>query len=52
MIYPITNNKTASSKFIHKEIINEDEIATYPLESNIPFIKYVDDKDMTNSTEE
>ena len=35
-----------------QEILYEDGITAYPLRSNIPFIKYFDDKDIPNSTEE
>lgn len=51
-IYTITNNKTTLRKFNHKELVNEDEIITYLLGSNILFAKYFDDKDIPNSTGE
>ena len=46
---PITNNKIALRKFNDQGILDEDGIPTYPLGSNIPFIKYFDGKDITTS---
>lgn len=46
VIYTITNNKIALHTFDDKGIIDKDEITTYPLGSNIPLVKYFDDKDI------
>ena len=48
MIYTTTNNKFTLRKVNDKEILDETRIATYPLGSNIPFIKCFDDKDIPN----
>ena len=42
-IYPFASNK---------KIQDEDRMKTYPHRTNIPFIKYFDDKDIPNSIEE
>ena len=52
VIYSITNNKIALGKLNDKEILDKDVISTYPLVSNIPFVKYLNDKDIPNSIEE
>ena len=52
MIYISKNNKSDSRKYNDKEILDEDEITTYPFGSNVPFIKCFDDKDTPNSIEE
>ena len=45
-IYTITNNKIALCKLNDKETLDDGRVTTYPLESNIPFMKYFDDKIM------
>ena len=52
IIYTSTNNKFALLKLNHERIMNEDGITTYPLESNIPYIKHFDDKIKPNCIEE
>ena len=39
-------------KFFDNEILDEDRITTYPVGSNMPFIKYFDDKDIPKYIEE
>ena len=46
VIYTITSNKIALHTFDDKGIIDKGEITTYPLGSNIPLVKYFDDKDI------
>ena len=50
--YTITNNKIVLCIFNYEEVIDEDEITTYPLGSNIPLIEYFDVTDIPNSIEE
>ena len=50
-ISTITINKMSLPKFSDREIVDEDGITTYPLRSNISFIKYFDDTDAHNSIE-
>ena len=47
--YTATSNKTA---MCNPKILDEDGIITYTHRSNIPFVKYFDDKDIPNSVEE
>ena len=49
-VYTVTINKNALSNGDDKEIQDEGRITTYLQWSNIPFIKYFDDKDIPNST--
>ena len=48
-VYTVTINKSAVSNGDDKEIQDEGRITTYLHRSNIPFIKYFDDKDTPNS---
>ena len=50
-IYTIANNTIALCKLNDKEVLDDDGIKTYPLESNIPFIKNFSDKIKPNYIE-